>query len=252
MDDAFFKQAEKTVMKVLRDVQPDLTKGYGAIDFVTKHDNTVVTDLDKTIEAVLREALRPLDAGIGIVGEEMPPEGNTDTHWLLDPIDGTEHFIRGLPGCKNMVCLMDHGRPVWTLMFFFAKNDVWIARAGQGATRNDEKVSMFWRPLERCWLEMSVSLNVPENVAKILKLREHINGFAIRTGDDDVAAGRIDGVINIYAGGGPWDYWPRYLLFTETGGKMANLGKDDYDFDDKNFLVAHERNFDQLMQIVQS
>lgn len=250
MDKAFFAQTEAAVMQVLKDVRPELMAAYGTIDYVTKTDKTVVTHLDKSIELSLREVLLRLDPGIGLLGEEHGQEGSAKTYWLIDPIDGTEHFIRGMPGCKNLICLMDKGRPVWTLMYMFSKDELWLARAGEGATMNGQKVEMRWRPVDRCWLEMTVDLFDPENVQKLLNLRKHIAGFSIRMGVDNIAAGRIDGLLNLKAGGGPWDYWPRYLLFTETGGKMANLGKDGYDFNDKNFLVAHARNFEQLMKLV--
>ncbi len=250
MDDMYFKQAEAVIMGVLKGARPELMQAYGTIDYVTKADDTVVTSLDKSLELELRDALTKFDAGVGLLGEEHGQAGNKDTYWLLDPIDGTEHFIRGLPGCKNLVCLMDKGKPVWGLTYFFAKDDLWLARAAKGATLNGDQVEMRWRPLDRCWLEMSVDLFDQEHVEKVRALRKQINGFSIRVGVDAIAAGRVDGMINLRAGGGPWDYWPRYLLFTETGAKMANLGKDDYDFDDKNFLVAHAKNFDALMSAI--
>lgn len=250
MDDTYFKQAETVIMEVLKRVRPELMQAYGSIEYVTKADHTVVTALDKSIEVELRDALVKFDSGVGVLGEEHGQAGNTDTYWLLDPIDGTEHFIRGMPGCKNLVCLMDKGKPVWGLSYFFAKDNLWLARAGKGATMNGETVQMRWRPLDRCWLEMSADLMNQEHVEMLRALREQIAGFSIRIGVDSIAAGNVDGLINLGAGGGPWDYWPRYLLFTETGAKMANLGKDDYDFDDKNFLVAHAKNFDALMRVV--
>lgn len=250
MDQTYFDQAQQVVMRVLKDVRPELMASYGTIEYVTKADASVVTHLDKSIELKLRAALLDFDSSVGLLGEEHGQEGNTDTYWLLDPIDGTEHYIRGLPGCKNLVCLMDRGKPVWGLTYFFAKDELWIAHAGHGVTMNGDSVQMQWRPLDRCWLEASIDFTDMENVERLMKLRPHIAGFANRLGIDSIAAGKVDGMYNLKAGGGPWDYWPRYLMFTEAGGKMANIGKDDYDFEDKNFLMAHAKNFDALMNIV--
>lgn len=237
-------------MDVLQRVRPELMEAYGTIEYVTKHDQTVVTALDKSIELELRDALMKFDASVGLLGEEHGQAGNTDTYWLLDPIDGTEHFIRGLPSCKNLICLMDKGRPVWGLTYFFVKDELWLARANKGVTMNGEKIEMRWRPLNRCWLEMSVNLFDQAHVEKLRALRKQIAGFSVRLGVDALASGKVDGLYNLNAGGGPWDYWPRYLMFTEAGGKMTNIGKDGYDFDDKNFLMAHAKNFDALMNIV--
>lgn len=249
MDATYFAQAQKVIMDVLNRVRPELMEAYGTIEYVTKDDQTVVTALDKSIEIELRDALMKFDARVGLLGEEHGQAGNTETYWLLDPIDGTEHFIRGLPGCKNLICLMDKGKPVWGLTYFFAKDELWIAQAGKGVTLNGSKVEMHWRPLERCWLEMSVDLFEQEHVEMLRALRARIAGFSIRMGFDAIASGKVDGMFNLRAGGGPWDYWPRYLMLTEAGAKMANIGKDDYDFEDKNFLVAHAKNVDALMDI---
>lgn len=239
-------------MDVLKRVRPDLMQAYGKIEYDTKSDHTVVTSLDKSIEIELRDALMKFDSSIGLLGEEHGQAGSKDTYWLLDPIDGTEQFIRGLPGCKNLVCLMDKGKPVWGVTYFFANDELWLAEAGKGTTMNGRKVEMCWRPLDRSWLEMSVDLFDQSHVDILRALRKQIAGFSIRMGYDAIAEGKVDGMVNLRAGGGPWDYWPRYLMLTEAGAKMANIGKDDYDFDDKDFLVAHAKNFDTLMSIVTS
>lgn len=250
MDQTFFDNAQSALMGVLSEVRPQLMEAYGTIEFDTKSDTTVVTQFDKSVELKLREALKKLDSGIGLVGEEHGQEGNPDTYWLIDPIDGTEHFIRGLPGCMNLICLMDQGRPVWGLTYFFAKDELWISRAGHGTTMNGEKVEMRWRPLDRSWIEIAPDYSDVEDLKKVMELRKHVAGFSNRLGIDNLSAGRVDGLYNKRAGGGPWDYWPRYLMFTEAGGKMTNIGKDTYDFEDPSFLMAHPRNFDTLMNIL--
>lgn len=250
MDSTYFSQAEKVIMGVLKKAQPELMEAYGTIDYTAKYDKTVVTHLDKSIELELRDALMKFDTGVGLLGEEHGQAGNKDTYWLLDPIDGTEHFIRGMPGCKNLIGLMDKGKPVWALAYFFAKDELWLAEAGKGTTMNGEKVEMRWRPLDRCWIEVTIDYSDIENVKKLMELRPKVGGFCNRLGIDNLTAGRIDGMLDLKAGGGPWDYWPRYLMFTEAGGKMTNIGKDHYDFEDKNFLMAHPKNFDALMSIV--
>lgn len=250
MDDVFFIHAERVISSVLNRVRPDLMHAYGTVAFETKKDHTVVTALDQSIEQELRLALSKLDAGIGFKGEEMGQAGSSETYWLLDPIDGTEHFIRGMPGCKNMVCLMQGGRPVWGLTYFFVKDERWIAQAGKGVTMNGQRVEMRYRPLDRCWIEVVVDYSDLESVKKLMKLRSEVAGFCNRLGIDNLTAGRTDGLIDLKAGGGPWDYWPRYLMFTEAGGKMANVGKQDYHFEDKSIVMAHPKNFDALMRIV--
>ncbi len=250
MTDDFLDQAEKIIIQVLQAYKPELMAAYGKAEFETKADATVVTHLDKELEEKLRTALRGLDAGIGLLGEELGQEGSTDTYWTLDPIDGTEQFIRGLPTCKNLLSLVQNGQPVWAMMHMFARDEMWIARKGQGTFCNDKKVQMRYRPLERSWLDMSVNLFNPENIKKILNVRPHIAGYTIMRDSTLVIAGKIDGVLALDIKGGPWDYAPRQLLMTEAGAKIANIGSETYDFNNLSYLVSHPRNFDQLMALI--
>lgn len=83
---------------------------YQAQDLVvtTKPDNTPVTDADRAVEVAIREALathRPTD---GVVGEEFgSDQGSSGRYWVLDPIDGTKNFMRGVPTWATLIALVE-------------------------------------------------------------------------------------------------------------------------------------------------
>ena len=83
---------------------------YQALDLTitTKPDNTPVTDADKSAESAIRAMLdrdRPDD---GIVGEEFGTQGlERDRYWVIDPIDGTKNFMRGVPTWATLIALME-------------------------------------------------------------------------------------------------------------------------------------------------
>lgn len=85
-------------------------KRYQAIDLAvsTKPDNTPVTDADKSAEEAIRALLgshRPED---GIVGEEFGNEGlERNRYWVIDPIDGTKNFLRGVPTWATLIALIE-------------------------------------------------------------------------------------------------------------------------------------------------
>lgn len=248
-DQSFLDKAENQIMQLLRQERPSLMKAYGRIDHVTKKDATVVTRLDEEIEEKLKKLLINLDDSIGIEGEEGGIVGDRTTYWLVDPIDGTEQFIRGIPTCKNLMALMHEGRPVWALMYMFVTDELWLARAGQGTTVNGQPVMMKYRPLERAWIDISVDIRKPLTIKRLQHIRNHIAGYAIVRDTTQLIRGTIDGALNWDTGGGPWDYVPRALFFEEAGAKIANIGKDTYDFG-INFVMAHPKNFDRLMKLV--
>ena len=78
----------------------------------TKPDTTPVTDADRRAEEMVRSQLartRPRDA---VVGEEMPATGHGPRQWVVDPIDGTKNFVRGVPVWATLIALLDAGEPV--------------------------------------------------------------------------------------------------------------------------------------------
>ena len=83
---------------------------YQAIDLTvtTKPDNTPVTDADKSAEDAIRALLHAHRPDDGIVGEEFGQEGvDKDRYWVIDPIDGTKNFLRGVPTWATLIGLIE-------------------------------------------------------------------------------------------------------------------------------------------------
>jgi histidinol-phosphatase len=100
-----------------------------------KPDRTPVTDADLAVEDAIRSALtrqRPQDA---VLGEEGggPTGEQAGRVWLLDPIDGTKNFLRGVPVWATLIALVEHGRPVVGVISAPALRRRWWAAAGAGA-----------------------------------------------------------------------------------------------------------------------
>lgn len=109
---------------------------FGALDLriETKPDLTPVTDADRSVEQLLRSALsaaRPDDA---VLGEEY---GGTAVfegrQWVIDPIDGTKNFVRGVPVWATLIALLTDGVPTAGVVSAPALGRRWWAGAGDGA-----------------------------------------------------------------------------------------------------------------------
>lgn len=99
-----------------------------------KPDLTPVSDADTAVEQALRATLarsRPRD---GLLGEEFGSSGGTGTRrWVIDPIDGTKNFVRGVPIWATLIALLDEGEPVVGMVSAPALGRRWWAAAGHGA-----------------------------------------------------------------------------------------------------------------------
>lgn len=109
---------------------------FGALDLrvETKPDLTPVTDADQGAERALRATLaqaRPDDA---VFGEEFGGATTfTGRQWILDPIDGTKNFVRGVPVWCTLIALVDDGVPTVGVVSAPALGRRWWAAAGEGA-----------------------------------------------------------------------------------------------------------------------
>jgi histidinol-phosphatase len=114
---------------------------YQSIDLVvtTKPDNTPVTDADKATEEALRALLKNHRPDDGIVGEEFGNDaGSAERYWVIDPIDGTKNFLRGVPTWATLIGLIEKqsdGREVVVVGVVSAPALFrrWHASAGHGA-----------------------------------------------------------------------------------------------------------------------
>jgi histidinol-phosphatase len=103
----------------------------------TKPDLTPVSDADTAVEKALRATLsrtRPRD---GVLGEEFGASaaaaGPSQRQWVIDPIDGTKNFVRGVPIWGTLIALMDGSEPVVGLVSAPALSRRWWAAKGLGA-----------------------------------------------------------------------------------------------------------------------
>jgi histidinol-phosphatase len=115
---------------------------------ITKPDNTPVTDADRAVETAIREALGMHRAGDGLVGEEFGSDkGSSGRYWVIDPIDGTKNFMRGVPTWATLIALVQvdasgNEDVVVGIASAPALARRWAAAKGHGATVNEKKISV--------------------------------------------------------------------------------------------------------------
>ncbi|MCV7401615.1 histidinol-phosphatase [Mycobacterium fragae] len=109
---------------------------FGALDLQvdTKPDLTPVSDADRAVETGLRAALAQARPGDSILGEEFGgPTTFAGRQWIIDPIDGTKNFVRGVPVWASLIALLDDGVPTVGVVSAPALQRRWWAAAGAGA-----------------------------------------------------------------------------------------------------------------------
>jgi len=108
---------------------------FSALDLVvtTKPDRTPVTDADQAVERSIRAGIAAARPDDSILGEEYGTEGSGSRQWIIDPIDGTANFLRGVPIWGTLIALAVDGVPIVGVVSSPALGKRWWAARGHGA-----------------------------------------------------------------------------------------------------------------------
>lgn len=204
---------------------------YRAADLVvsTKPDTTYVTEADKAVEAALRDVLAGERPGHAILGEEEGATAGTDAdwRWIIDPIDGTSNYVRGVPVWATLIALEHLGEMVVGVVSAPAMGRRWWASRGDGAFRDGEPMTVSKvGAIEDAHLS-SDGYTVWEKYGRgdrFLALARRCwrtRGFGDFWGHMLVAEGAVDvcvePIVNL------WDLAALQVIVEEAGGRFSDL-----------------------------
>jgi histidinol-phosphatase len=186
----------------------------------TKPDLTPVTEADRAVEVELRRMLAAERAGDAILGEEGGADGAGSRRWILDPIDGTRNYARGVPVWATLVALETDGVVVLGVVSAPALGRRWWAERGQGAAMDGEpmRVSAV-RQVEEAVLSFSLDSEVPALAQRAWHARALGDFWAHML----VAEGAVDGAIDA-VGVSEWDLAAVQVIVEEAGGRFSDFG----------------------------
>ncbi len=189
-----------------------------------KGDGTPVTEADRAVERFLREEIARSHPEDGIVGEEEEARPSASgREWIIDPIDGTKAFSRGVPLYANLLALEDeHGGAVGVINIPALGEMLWAGR-GRGCYLNGTEAHVSDRDtLAGAYLSSS-GYEAWDEWALLQVKRA---GMVLRTWGDGygfllVATGRIDAMVDPAAA--RYDLAPMPVILAEAGGAFSNI-----------------------------
>jgi histidinol-phosphatase len=196
-----------------------------------KEDGTPVTIADRTIEEALRRSIEKEFSRDDILGEEQGATGSGSRRWIVDPIDGTRNYMRGIPIFGSLLALEHDGELVLGLASGPALGSRWWATRGGGAFRDGRPIHVSDRPTlsEAEVTTGSLSYATPGATDSLLELcrrARRSRAFGDFWGHMLVAQGSMDVMIE-FGDLAAWDVAAPKIIVTEAGGKMTDLdGKD--------------------------
>lgn len=199
----------------------------------SKPDMTPVSDADVAVEEVLRARLAEARPGDSIVGEEFGGETIFEgRQWVIDPIDGTKNFVRGVPVWATLVSLLVDGQPVLGVVSAPALARRWYAAQGSGAWRTFNKGSLKRLEVSHVGELADASLamsslegwkarGLQENFIALSERTWRLRGYGDFFGYCLVAEGAVD--IAAEPEVSVWDLAALSILVTEAGGTFSSL-----------------------------
>jgi len=193
-----------------------------------KDDGSPVTDADKAAEAFLRENLAKRFPDDAVIGEEFPEEeGTSGRTWIIDPIDGTRSFVRGVPLYTTLLAMIDQDGPAIGVAAVPGLDEaVWAGR-GLGCYHNGRRCQVSSQAeLSRSYLCASGFEWWPNGAFD----RVRQTGARMRTWGDGygyvlVATGRTEAMID--PGLNVWDIAPMLVIVPEAGGQVTQWNGTD-------------------------
>lgn len=202
----------------------------------TKPDLTPVTDADKEAEQLIRSQLSRVRTRDSVLGEEFGETGSSSRQWVIDPIDGTKNFVRGVPVWATLISLMDHGKPVLGVVSAPALQRRWWAAQGTGAytgrsiakaTRisvsgvsNLSDASFSYSSMSG-WKELGIRdrfIDLTDNVWRTRAYGDFWSYCMVAEGAVDIAA---EPELNLY------DIAALVPIVTEAGGRLTSLAGEN-------------------------
>lgn len=194
----------------------------------TKRDGSPVTEADRAAERAIRGVLRSFDRELAILGEEYGADGDASARgWIVDPIDGTISFSRGLPLYGTLIALVDDGLPVLGLIDLPSLGERTSGHRGGGVRRNGVAV--------RCSQETDLARAIVSHGdpfaferfgrraawTRLAAEAGLLRGYTDAFGHAQVLGGGVAAMLDVNLN--PWDVAATQALVPEAGGRCETI-----------------------------
>ncbi|HSP14322.1 MAG TPA: inositol monophosphatase family protein [Thermoanaerobaculia bacterium] len=218
--------ADLSLALSLADAADEITMRYfqsETLSVRTKGDRTPVSEADEAVERMIRERLGRERPGDGIVGEEFGTSGSGKRRWIVDPIDGTKNYVRGVPVFGTLIALDG----IAGVISAPAMNRRWWALRGEGAFCNGKRIAVS--PVASIG-EASIGYDsitdfdangLTSQFLELVRQCSRSRGFGDFWSHVLVAEGALD--IAIEPAVSHWDMAAVQVIVEEAGGRFTNL-----------------------------
>jgi myo-inositol-1(or 4)-monophosphatase len=220
----------RVAMDAARETGELLLERRGRIRSVeAKDDRSLVTDVDREAEALIRARISAAFPSHGILGEEDGGSGSgADTVWVIDPLDGTHNYIRGIPLFGVSIGVIRGGEFVAGVIDIPAEGRRYAAERGGGAFVNGRRIAVSQGAVPAAW-SVGLDSELRTGFAGKARVLEALGRavFNLRMLGSSarslalVAEGGLDGLVEFFDQ--PWDFAAGVAIVEEAGGRVTTF-----------------------------
>jgi histidinol-phosphatase len=225
VDTAALERAAEAAERAADRAREEIAPRFRAVAVETKADGSPVTEADRAAERAIRAVLREATPEYGILGEEYGEEGavaGDRPHWVIDPIDGTIGFSRGIALYSTIIALVEAGESVLGLIDVPGLDERTLGWKGGGCRRNGTPVRVSREERLKAALvshgdpvcfDLAGRRPAFERMARELPF---LRGYTDAFGHAQVIGGGVDAMVDCDLN--PWDAAATEILVREAGG----------------------------------
>jgi myo-inositol-1(or 4)-monophosphatase len=223
----------------------------------SKSRNDFVSEVDRNAEAVIIQELRGRFPNHAILAEESGEQGQGDSQWIIDPLDGTTNYLHGFPQFAVSIAFKHRGQLECGVVYDPLREEMFTAARGQGAQLNDRKIRVAGgATLDGALIGTGFPFRDTRHLDAYLGMFRAMTLATAglrRPGSAAldiayVAAGRTDGFWEL--GLSQWDFAAGALLVTEAGGTVTDLSGGDRYFETGNLVAGNVKTHRAMLDLL--
>ncbi len=241
-----------TALKAARQASQVIVRAFdqpGGIDSEKKSSHDLISQMDHQAEQILIDTILYHYPDHAILAEESGLQGEDNGHlWIIDPIDGSNNFIHGIPHFSISMAYQYQGKTTHALIYDPIQQETFSASAGCGAMLNGKRIRVAEKKeLDDAIIATALPFRQRDRLAEYYQQLQQVFDHCAdirRTGSAAldlayVAAGRFDGYWELELKS--WDIAAGLLLIKEAGGLVSNLKGIEISSIDQ---ISQEKSFD--------
>jgi len=225
------------------------------VEFTAKKDGSLVTPIDLKAEKLLVDSIKENFPGDRILSEESEPKASDAAFkWIIDPLDGTHNYIRGVDVFGTSIALQYENEMVIGVIYLPVTKELYHAQKGKGAYWNGKRINVSKRDLNQATMiyDSSIRQNKKPMLAGLSKTIDKV--FNIRMFGSTarslsyIAEGKAD--LEIEFNDKLWDFAAGLLLVEEAGGKVTDFQGKKWGLHTRAYIASNGKVHEEVLRVM--